>query len=97
MFDPVNIGAPASMPMGVPGASAPGSTGQVAPVSSPMGGPAFPALPMDPASMQYDIETQSDGSILIFTKNPDGSRGPIVDVKPPPKPKGAKSAGPPMM
>lgn len=88
------------MPMAVPGAMPPGGTGNAAPpsapppVGSPMGGPAapgaFPPMPVDPASVQYATETQADGTILLRIKNPDGTTGPVVQLIPPPKQKGAK-------
>ena len=31
----------------------------------------------------YDNETQEDGSILLYSRNPDGSRGPVVKIVPP--------------
>ena len=103
MFDPLSMGPGpgAAMPQAA-GVPLPGTTGLVAPVgappvlpspapvSSPIGGPAFPAMPIDPANLQYHNETQSDGSILIRLLNPDGSPGPVVDIVRTPKPKGAK-------
>jgi hypothetical protein len=37
--------------------------------------------------MLYDAETQSDGTILLRIKNPDGTLGPVVQHLPAPKPK----------
>jgi hypothetical protein len=45
---------------------------------------------MDAAGRQYMTETQQDGTVLLFLKNPDGSKGPAVKIISPPK--GGKSA-----
>jgi hypothetical protein len=57
------------------------------PLAGPVSGPMFPAMPLDPSSMLYDAETQSDGTILLRIKNPDGTLGPVVQHLPAPKPK----------
>lgn len=91
------------MPGAVPGAQPPGDTGGVAPlqppaappgVSSMMAGPAMmPAFGGDPASMQYAVETQADGTILIRMQNADGTTGPVVQHLPAPKLKGTPKPG----
>jgi len=50
-------------------------------MASPFGGMAGP---IDPSGMKYDTETQADGTILLYIKNPDGSRGPAVKIVPNP-------------
>lgn len=63
---------PAAMPMPPGGIPMPGQ---------PAGGPGM----LDAAGRQYLTETQQDGSILLFLKNPDGSKGPAVKIITPPK------------
>lgn len=41
--------------------------------------PAF-LPPGPPAPPEYGTETQEDGSVLLFVKNPDGSRGPVRKI-----------------
>ena len=52
-------------------------------------GPGTPPPPsdqeQDPADLQYEPLTQQDGSVVLFLKNADGSRGPAVKIVPPPK------------
>jgi hypothetical protein len=51
-----------------------------------MGGmPMFPPIPMDPSQVRYDTETQTDGTVLLRMRNPDGSPGPVVQIVKPPK------------
>lgn len=78
------FGAPTSMP----GAS-PSPVG--APPATPFGGammgggppqaglPGMPG-PMDPASRQYVAKTQSDGTVLLHVKLPNGDVGPAVKI-----------------
>lgn len=73
--------APLTTPAQVPG--------MASPMAGPVPAPMFPAMPLDPASVQYDTETQSDGTILLRVKNPDGSLGPVVQHLPAPKNKAA--------
>ena len=40
--------------------------------------------------MQYAVETQTDGTLLLRLKNPDGTLGPVVQHIPAPKLKAAK-------
>jgi hypothetical protein len=40
--------------------------------------------------MQYAVETQADGTLLLRLKNPDGSLGPVVQHLPAPKLKSGK-------
>lgn len=74
------------MPAAVPG------LGQAAPVPGPMpmtpfgaaggapgGMPGMPGIE-DPASKQYVAVTQSDGTVLLHMKLPDGSVGPAVKI-----------------
>lgn len=88
------------MPFSIPGTPPPSDTGTVsapmagaAPaVSSPMAGPVDPSamLPnmgLDPSTLQYRVETQSDGTLLLRILNPDGSLGPVVQHMAAPKPK----------
>jgi hypothetical protein len=80
---PFPMGAPAPPPMGGPAPQMPGL------MSSPMGGIAMPApQPMDPASMQYDNETQMDGTVLLRVRGPNGEPGPVVQIIKPPGMKG---------
>lgn len=83
-------GPPGTMPAGVPGAPSanpiwpnlpPNITGPQAGAISPAGpsGPP-PAAPDDPSSLQYETLTQQDGTVVLFMKNPDGSRGPAVKI-----------------
>ncbi len=81
---------------GAPAATMPGATPSFggAPQMPGMGamGPqgfAMPGQQQTPASMQWAAVTQSDGSVLLHMKLPDGSLGPVVKVISPPKPKGA--------
>lgn len=69
------------MPGGVNGI--PGASGAPA--------PPYPTLPgeVDPASLQYMNETQTDGTVLLRVKNPDGTPGPVVQIVKPPAPKKA--------
>lgn len=65
-----------------------------APVSSPMAGPLnmdslLPMMGGEPSAMQYAVETQSDGTLLLRLKNPDGTMGPVVQHLAPPKLKSA--------
>lgn len=72
------------MPMGVGGGGMPPPQ-MPGLMSSPMGGVSMPApQPMDPASMQYDTETQMDGTVLLRVKGPDGSKGPVIQIVKPP-------------
>lgn len=92
-----------SMPGAVPGAQPPGDTGNLAPappmsappgVSSAMAGPALlPAFGSEPSAMQYAVETQADGTILIRVQNPDGTTGPVVQHLAAPKLKGTPKPG----
>lgn len=86
-------GMPAAVP-GLGGASPMLGGGQPA---APIGAPAFGGMPgpQDPASAQYVAVTQSDGSILLHIKNPDGSAGPAVKIINPIKPR-QQAAAPPM-
>lgn len=94
-------GAPGamSMPAAVPGAGAstlgplPGAIQAAMPSQSlPPGavpGP-FPFMPPGamapgPADMKYETVTQSDGTVLLHVKNPDGSLGPVVQLLKVPK------------
>lgn len=95
-------GAPGSMPAGIPGAPpvnpispvprlnlpSPGQSAAIAPAGP--GGPPPPPAPQDPSDIQYDTLTQQDGTVVLFLKNPDGSRGPAVKII-----KAPKIAGPP--
>lgn len=76
---------PGTMPAGIPG-------------FGPQGGQPGPSMPgmmppgtNDPASQQWQAVTQSDGSVLLHMKLPDGSLGPVVQVIAPPKSKGARA------
>lgn len=95
-------GPPGTMPAGIPGAPSPispvpklnlptpGQAGAISP-AGPGGPPAPSGQPQDPSTLQYDTLTQQDGTVVIFMKNPDGSRGPavkIVSVKAPKAPAG---------
>lgn len=66
----------------------PASSGFAGNILPPMGGMP-PGMPMPgamtPADMQYETQTQADGTVLLFVKNPDGSRGPAVRIVPAPK------------
>lgn len=58
-----------------------------------MGGIAMPApAPMDPSMMQYDTETQADGTVLLRVKSPDGNRGPVIQIISPKMPKAPSAA-----
>jgi hypothetical protein len=76
---PPSMGAP-------PMAGPPPGAGITAP-SGPINPGMFPQMPPDPASMQYDTETQADGTVLLRRKNPDGTPGPVVLITKPPAPK----------
>lgn len=59
-----------------------------------MAGPAMmPAFGDDPAAMQYAVETQADGTLLIRMQNADGTLGPVVQHLPAPKQKGTSKPG----
>lgn len=84
-------GPPGSMPAGIPGAPPaspilpnlpPNISGPQSAAISPAGpsGPGAPPAPDDPSSIQYDTLTQQDGTVVLFMKNPDGSRGPAVKI-----------------
>lgn len=81
------------MPGAVPGlgGAAPAMPMPMAPIGAP---PAFGGMPgpQDPSSQQYIAVTQSDGSILLHLKNPDGSPGPAIKIINAPKPKQSASA-----
>lgn len=47
--------------------------------------------PIDPASMQYDAETQVDGTVLLRVKSPDGQKGPVIQIISPKQPKAPKA------
>jgi hypothetical protein len=84
---------PGTMPSAVPGAGAPQMPG-AAPAMG-MGGGGLAGFPQgggspDPASMQWAAVTQSDGSVLLHMKLPDGSLGPVVKVISAPSPKGVR-------
>ena len=98
MFDGLTM--PSAVPGAIPfgdtgGVTAPPSAPQPPPgVSSPLGGPSLmPAFGNDPAGMQYAVETQADGTILIRIQNADGTTGPVVQHLAAPKLKGAKPGG----
>jgi len=60
---------------------------------SPLAGPAPPPMmpavgDLDPSALQYDTETQQDGTLLLRVRLPDGTPGPVVAHLPPPKLKG---------
>ncbi len=95
---------PSTMPGAAPGLTMPQAPPQIsAPLppaqptfSSPLAGPAPPPqMPpvgdLDPGDLQYDTETQVDGTLLLRVRLPDGTVGPVVAHLPPPKLKG-KSA-----
>lgn len=81
---------PGTIPAGVPGSPPVNPILPVPkmPVSAPPGvvqnagpsGPGAPPAPQDPSSIQYDTLTQQDGTVVVFMKNPDGSRGPAVKI-----------------
>lgn len=96
MPGPANAMLPGSPPPGVfpqPTANPPGGPGGALLPPSPDGGggsapngqgmpsPGGAALPPP----EYDTATQQDGSVLMFLKNPDGTRGPAVKIISPPK------------
>jgi hypothetical protein len=55
-------------------------------MAGPVAGPLLPpVMGGDPASMQYDVETQVDGTLLLRLKNLDGTPGPVVQHLPAPK------------
>ena len=64
-----------------PAAMPPAPQGGVPMPGQPAGGPGM----SDAAGRQYMTETQQDGSILLYLKNPDGSKGPAVKIITPPK------------
>lgn len=45
-------------------------------------GPPPPPMPPEPHEQQYGTTTQADGSILIYLKNANGSKGPVVTIIP---------------
>ncbi len=73
-------GAPG--PSSMPAAPPPGAMGGF-PVPSPMG-----PMMEDPSGgmggpkpmQEYDAEPQSDGTVLLRVRNPDGSPGPVVKI-----------------
>lgn len=84
LLPPAMAGAGAPPPM--PGPSAP--PGLTAP-SGPIAPGMFPAMPLDPASVQYDTVTQDDGSVLLKMKD----TGRVVQIIPAPKLKETKPPG----
>lgn len=79
---PINPVMP-SRPMAI----SPSLAGAVNP-AGPSGAPPQPDE-SDPSALEYDTLTQQDGSVVLFLKNPDGSRGPavkIISVKAPKQP-----------
>lgn len=87
--------APGTMPAAIPGAPpaisglgpinaprpmalSPAMAGAINPAGP--GAPPPPQEDNDPASIQYDNITQEDGSVVMFIKKPDGSRGPAVKI-----------------
>lgn len=92
-----NVVSPGPSPLSPPmGPAAPNSAPpMLPPMSSPLAGPLSPEslLPLmggDPSSMQYTVETQADGTLLLRLKNPDGTTGPVVQHLPAPKLKTGK-------
>ena len=82
------------MPSAVPGA---GAISEMMPTLSrpsrpmnPTGPGGFPSPLLnpgsDPASQQYEVVNQEDGSMLLHVKNADGSLGPVVKIINPIKP-----------
>lgn len=64
-------GGMAGAPMPLPPVGAP-------PVAAPDG---FGPVPVTgPGDAQYDVQAQSDGTAIIFAKNPDGTRGPALKI-----------------
>lgn len=74
-------GSGAPGPMSMPAPPPPGAMGGF-PVPNPMGPPMDPVAGMGgPMPMQeFEAETQSDGTVLLRVKKPDGSPGPVVKI-----------------
>lgn len=88
--DPMPAGGPA-MDAGVQdpnAAAAPAPVaapaGQPAPAPGEQGAPPAGAPPQAPVP-QFELITQSDGTLLMHIKNGDGSLGPVIDVLKAPK------------
>lgn len=61
-----------------PMALSPALAGAINP-GAPSGPPPMPEQ-TDPSSIEYDTLTQQDGTVVLFMKNPDGTRGPAVKI-----------------
>jgi hypothetical protein len=87
-------GVPGTLPAAIPGAGSVTPTGAISP-SGPgavppalmaamqqgaPAGPPPPPTPPGPGDQEYDTMTQQDGTVVLFLKNPDGSRGPAVKI-----------------
>jgi len=85
-LDYLNSGGPPSLPSAVPGGM--GMAMSPAPATSPLSSAISPAPgsvptpqpPPGPADMEYIAVTQSDGTVLLHVKNPDGTPGPAVKI-----------------
>lgn len=96
---PGGLGSAPSMPGALPGLGRPGTVMPpgampMMPAGGPPGLPSFGGMPSpdDPAAAQYVAVTQSDGSILLHMKLPDGTTGPAVKIINAIKPKRAAGA-----
>lgn len=79
------LGAP-MMPAGVPGGIPSPMAGTIMPSMNPgLPIPPPPGFADDLSMAKYEAVTQSDGSVLLHMKNPDGSLGPAIKIISPPK------------
>lgn len=88
--------SPGTMPAAVPGAMSAAASPSLNLPSVPLPPGAIPGAPSpflsplmgppDPSAMKYEAVTQSDGSVLLHIKNPDGSLGPALKIINAPKP-----------
>jgi len=85
-------GVPGSMPAGIPGVTPTGANLPLGPLPAPPpaappttqpagpAGPPVPPAPPGPSDQEYETSTQQDGTVVLFMKMPDGSRGPAVKI-----------------